>query len=178
MQDSTVPAPRQSGPRTAAPPLCQPKPDIGTALPPIFTTTLGQVVSSAMPALSLGEYVIAFPAVRPEAERSNGVIQNISEAYINATRRHAAQVRLGDDGELHGYIAGQPFPVLDPADREFGNYEVLAQGIYRPRPKANRWGQDGVLQKEFFHILPLFDLKNTMSLKHRHARDADRWIPA
>ena len=43
-----------------------------------------------MPALSLGEYVIAFPAVRPEAERSNGVIQNISEAYINATRRHAA----------------------------------------------------------------------------------------
>lgn len=90
MQDSTVPAPRQSGPRTAAPPLCQPKPDIGTALPPIFTTTLGQVVSSAMPALSLGEYVIAFPAVRPEAERSNGVIQNISEAYINATRRHAA----------------------------------------------------------------------------------------
>lgn len=131
----------------------------------------------------------------------------VSEEYIDATRRYAGQVRLGDDGELHGYVAGQPFPVLDSADpqagvkaawnvrhrdlgdtiqvwntfrlieesgaadREFENYYVLAQGMYRPRPEANRWEQDGVMQKEFFHILTPFDLKNTMSLKHRHARD-------
>ena len=32
----------------------------------------------------------------------------IRGAYINATQRYAAQVRPGDNGELPGYVAGQP----------------------------------------------------------------------
>ena len=131
----------------------------------------------------------------------------VSEAYIEATRQHAGQVQIGDDGELSGYVAGLPFPVLDPADpqagekaawnvrhrdlgdtiqvwntfrlldasgeadREFENYYVVAQGMHRPRAEANRWEEDGVLQKEFFHMITPFDLKNTMSLKHRFAKD-------
>ena len=44
----------------------------------------------------------------------------VSEAYIEATRQHAGQVRIGDDGELSGYVAGLPFPMLDPADPQAG----------------------------------------------------------
>ena len=38
----------------------------------------------------------------------------VSAAYIEATKQHAGQVKLGADGELRGYVAGLPFPVLDP----------------------------------------------------------------
>ena len=44
----------------------------------------------------------------------------VSEAYITATQNHAEQVQLGADGELGGYVAGLPFPVLDPADPQAG----------------------------------------------------------
>jgi len=44
----------------------------------------------------------------------------VSEAYIEATKRHAEQVKIGADGELAGYVAGLPFPVLDPADPQAG----------------------------------------------------------
>lgn len=73
-----------------------------------------------MPVLPLGGHAVVFTAVRPKAERSNGVVQNISEAYIDAIRPHAAQVRLGDDGELYGYIAGpRTQPSLDALFTEF-----------------------------------------------------------
>lgn len=142
----------------------------------------------------------------------------VSEAYIEATRRYAEQVRIGPDGELDGYVAGLPFPILDPADphaglkaawnlrhRDFGdvvqvwntfrlvpesgspdreieNYYVVAYGMHRPLSDGlnpNRWERDGVLYKEFFHITNPFDLKNTMSLKHRYVRDQandDNWV--
>src|SRR5262249_46622203 len=44
----------------------------------------------------------------------------VSEAYIEATKQHAEQVKIGTDGELEGYVAGLPFPVLDPADPQAG----------------------------------------------------------
>jgi len=44
----------------------------------------------------------------------------VGEAYIEATRKYAEQVRLGNDGELEGYVAGLPFPVLDSADPQAG----------------------------------------------------------
>ena len=135
----------------------------------------------------------------------------VSEAYIEATRKHAGQVRLGEDGELEGYVAGQPFPVLDPADphsgvkaawnyryRDSGNtvqwwgsfrsvgesgnvdremefYYILAYGMHRPPSSdgsnPNRWEKEGVLYKEFYQVLAPFDMKNTMSLKHRYNED-------
>lgn len=135
----------------------------------------------------------------------------VGEAYIAATKQNADQVKFAADGELEGYIAGLPFPTLDPtdpqagvktawnikhrdqgdnlqvwntfrlleesgeADREFENYYVVAQGMNRPQTDGynpNRWEKDGILTKEFFHMLTPFDLKNTMSLKHKYAKDS------
>ena len=132
-----------------------------------------------------------------------------------ATRRARKDRR---DGELEGYVAGLPFPVLDPADaqaglkaawnmryRDFGdtvqawntfriqpesgaaereieNYYVIAYGMHRPvtdGANPNKWEKDGVLYKELFHITSPFDLKNTISLKHRYVRDQandDNWM--
>lgn len=142
----------------------------------------------------------------------------VSKVYIEATRRHAEQVKIGADGELEDYVAGLPFPVLDPSDpqaglkaawnvrhRDFGdvmqvwntfrlvtesgsvereieNYYVVAYGMHRPRRDGvnpNMWESDGVLYKEFYHILAPFDLKNSMSLKLRYMRDRyndDNWL--
>ena len=36
--------------------------------------------------------------------------------YKAATEKYAAQVGLNDQGELHNYVAGQPFPSIDPND--------------------------------------------------------------
>ena len=44
----------------------------------------------------------------------------VSEAYIEATRKYAEQVTITPDGELEGYVAGLPFPILDPADPHAG----------------------------------------------------------
>ncbi len=41
-------------------------------------------------------------------------------AYREATERYASQVRLSADGRsLENYVAGQPFPMLDPQDPNF-----------------------------------------------------------
>ncbi|HEV8716297.1 MAG TPA: DUF1329 domain-containing protein [Candidatus Binatia bacterium] len=142
----------------------------------------------------------------------------VSEAYIEATKQHAERVRIGADGELEGYTAGLPFPVLDladpqaglkaawnlryrdfgdimqvwntfrlvpesgPPEREIENYYVVAYGMHRPQTDGtnpNKWEKDGVLYKEFYHILAPFDLKNSMSLKLRYDRDRhndDNWM--
>lgn len=142
----------------------------------------------------------------------------VSEAYIDATKQYAEQVTIGGDGELAGYVAGLPFPVLDTAEaqaglkaawnvrhRDFGdvlqiwntfhlvsesgdvereieNYYVVAYGMHRPQRDGvnpNVWEDEGVLYKEFFHILAPFDLKNSMSLKLRYMKDKandDNWL--
>lgn len=55
---------------------------------------------------------------------------SVSEAYIAATRQHAEQVKIGADGELVAYVAGLPFPILDPADPQAG---LKAAWNYRQR---------------------------------------------
>jgi hypothetical protein len=51
------------------------------------------------------------------------------KAYREATEKYAAQVKLSDDGlTVQNYVAGQPFPNLDPKDPQFAikvmwNYE-------------------------------------------------------
>src|SRR5476649_2014865 len=36
--------------------------------------------------------------------------------YKTASEKYASQVSLGSDGEIKGFVAGQPFPLLDPND--------------------------------------------------------------
>jgi uncharacterized protein YxjI len=40
--------------------------------------------------------------------------------YAAATEKYAPNVRLGPNGELLGYVAGQPFPKLDLSDAQIG----------------------------------------------------------
>lgn len=40
--------------------------------------------------------------------------------YTEATERHSGKVRLGPNGELQGYVAGQPFPKIDTGDPQIG----------------------------------------------------------
>ena len=65
------------------------------------------------------------------------------EDYIQASVQHAGSVQLGADGQISGYVAGLPFPMLDPADPQAGvkaawNFRyrylgdtVLTQGMLR-----------------------------------------------
>jgi hypothetical protein len=53
----------------------------------------------------------------------------LNDAYREATERHAGQTQLAPDGRaLIGYVAGLPFPVIDPNDPQVArkimwNYE-------------------------------------------------------
>ena len=67
-------------------------------------------------------------------------------------------------------------------NREIENYYVVAFGMHRPPtdgPDPNIWQEEDLLYKEYYHITAPFDLKNTISLKHRHIRDQakdDDWV--
>src|SRR4029453_1801961 len=40
--------------------------------------------------------------------------------YVEATEKYSGKVSLGTDGELLNYVAGQPFPKIDPSDPQLG----------------------------------------------------------
>jgi len=40
--------------------------------------------------------------------------------YVEATEKYSGKVRLGPNGELLDYVAGQPFPKIDPSDPQVG----------------------------------------------------------
>jgi hypothetical protein len=59
----------------------------------------------------------------------------LREAYIKATVAHSAQVELSN-GELKNYVAGRPFPLIDPQDSRAGekiawNHRYRDQGDTR-----------------------------------------------
>ncbi|MGH7778808.1 MAG: DUF1329 domain-containing protein [Candidatus Binataceae bacterium] len=51
--------------------------------------------------------------------------------YQAATEKYAAQVRLNDKGELDNYVAGLPFPLLDPNDPQVAT-KVMWNFSFRP----------------------------------------------
>ena len=40
--------------------------------------------------------------------------------YVEATEKYSGKVGLGPNGELLNYVAGQPFPKIDPSDPQIG----------------------------------------------------------
>lgn len=48
-----------------------------------------------------------------------------------ATEKYSAQVQLGADGTLKGYVSGQPFPLVDPNDPQVAT-KVMWNFSYRP----------------------------------------------
>ena len=69
----------------------------------------------------------------------------LREEYIDATIAHATQVAIGSDGTLLHYVAGLPFPLIDPADPQAG----LKMGWnlrYRERADiVQSWGTTSLL---------------------------------
>ncbi|MGH7948556.1 MAG: DUF1329 domain-containing protein [Candidatus Binataceae bacterium] len=52
--------------------------------------------------------------------------------YKEATEKYSGQVRLSDDHRtLLGYVAGQPFPLIDPNDPQVA-YKLVWDNFYRP----------------------------------------------
>jgi hypothetical protein len=51
--------------------------------------------------------------------------------YKTASEKYSAQVSLTPDGEIKGYVAGQPFPLLDPNDPEMA-LKVMWNFSFRP----------------------------------------------
>jgi hypothetical protein len=51
--------------------------------------------------------------------------------YKAATEKYSMQVRLTSDGELANYVAGLPFPLLDPNDPKIG-LKIMWNFSYRP----------------------------------------------
>jgi len=52
--------------------------------------------------------------------------------YKTATEKYAPQVRLNDKAELENYVAGQPFPLLDPNDPQVAS-KVMWNFSFRPQ---------------------------------------------
>jgi hypothetical protein len=52
--------------------------------------------------------------------------------YKTATEKYSPQVRLNDKGELENYVAGQPFPIIDPNDQQAAT-KVMWNFSYRPQ---------------------------------------------
>jgi uncharacterized protein DUF1329 len=76
------------------------------------------------------------------------------KAYADATEKYAGQVRLAPDGlTLEHYIAGQPFPNLDPTDPAMA-VKVMWNYDYRPYPGTDDFVEfdfpswDGSLNKD------------------------------
>ncbi|TMA51727.1 MAG: DUF1329 domain-containing protein [Deltaproteobacteria bacterium] len=66
------------------------------------------------------------------------------KAYADATEKYAGQVRLAPNGlTLEHYIAGQPFPNLDPTDQAIA-VKVMWNYEYRPYP-----GTDDFVEYDF-----------------------------
>jgi hypothetical protein len=52
--------------------------------------------------------------------------------YKDATEKYSSQVRLSNDHRsLVGYVAGQPFPLLDPNDPDIGT-KIVWNNVFRP----------------------------------------------
>ncbi len=84
-----------------------------------------------------------------------------STAYIEATRRNGGQVRLGQDGTLVGYVAGRPFPRIDPADPQAGLKLAWNDRYRETADSAESWGVlriigptgEQVRQIEFYYAI-------------------------
>ena len=51
--------------------------------------------------------------------------------YKSATEKYSPQVHLAPDGTLQNYVAGQPFPLLDPNDPQIAS-KIMWNFSYRP----------------------------------------------
>ncbi len=100
----------------------------------------------------------------------------LREEYIQATLAYSAQVELGD-GELKNYVAGLPFPLIDPSDPRAGE-KVAWNHRYRDRgdtvqywPSNELRNNSGTTERaDRFYIAFLFGTHRT-----RPERNLPQW---
>jgi hypothetical protein len=84
-----------------------------------------------------------------------------SPAYVEATRRNVGKARLGDDGSLHGYEGGRPFPRIDSSDPRAGLKLAWNFRYHETIDSAQSWGEFRILDStgrqvrdiEFYYAL-------------------------
>jgi hypothetical protein len=80
--------------------------------------------------LSPGAYVAVTKGMQMNIVASSRI--DWPPPYQNATEKYASQVRLAPDHrDLLGYVAGQPFPLLDPNDPDVGT-KIMWNQYFKP----------------------------------------------
>ncbi len=79
--------------------------------------------------VSPGNYVLVQQGMRLDIVPSEKL--EWPPPYTAATEKYHAQVKLMPDGSLQNYVAGQPFPLLDPNDPEMAT-KIMWDFSYRP----------------------------------------------
>jgi hypothetical protein len=95
----------------------------------------------------------------------------VREEYIQATLAHVGQASLGTDGVLQNYVAGLPFPLIDPADTQAG---VKAAWNLRYRDRADitqSWGTTALIDNSGSVIRSTSGLYVRMYGMHRPSPD-------
>src|SRR5712692_10820558 len=109
------------------------------------------VICSAAPSLAQvkpGDYITADNAYKVKNLVSNGTYDALGKGmtmkiaptqridwpppYKDATEKYSGQVRLSaDHRSLVGFVAGQPFPLIDPND-PYAATKIMWNNVYRP----------------------------------------------
>jgi hypothetical protein len=103
----------------------------------------------------------------------------LRQEYIDASLQHHGTVALGG-AELQNYVAGLPFPLLDPHDPQAGlkgawNYRYRDRGEnvqYWPT-NEHRTGSGAVERSESFYIVMQFEAGQLDPASDREAREKD-----
>ena len=102
---------------------------------------------------------------------------SVREEYIQATLAHVGQAALGPDGILQNYVAGLPFPLIEPADTQAG---VKLGWNLRYRDQADitqSWGTMALLGNQGSVLLSSSSLYVRMYGMHRSSpeRNIGEW---
>ncbi len=79
--------------------------------------------------LSPGNYVLVQQGMRLNIVATSKL--DWPPPFKSATEKYSPQVSLNADGTLHNYVAGQPFPLLDPNDPQMAT-KLMWNFSFRP----------------------------------------------
>jgi hypothetical protein len=85
--------------------------------------------SSVQPYLSKGNYALVLRGMPIRVVPSSRL--DWPPPYLAATEKYSPQCSLGWDGSLNGYVAGLPFPLMDPNDPLIAT-KIIWNYTYRP----------------------------------------------
>ncbi len=98
------------------------------------TIKVGEIIgknnyTAAQSYLSPGNYILVEQGMQLKIVPSGRI--EWPPPYHAATEKYSSQCSLGADGSLHGYVAGLPFPLLDPNDPQIAQ-KIIWNYVNRP----------------------------------------------